>query len=81
MDCILQTISDGYKLTSEHETYIMLPAKRGIAKYFLKKIAPQEQFISGMFYNSKRKEYRGRDLSGKRVVVRLGMTTATIDTS
>lgn len=81
MEYILQTIPNGYKLTSEYESYIMLIARRGTAKYFLKKVAPFEQFISGMFYNPKRKEYKGKDLSGKKVIVRLGMNTATIDTS
>lgn len=76
----LNQTPNGYELTSGKEKYLMLLSKRPNTPtpYYLRQIEPQSNYISGLFYNKKKQEYKGKDINNNRIIVRLGISTAEL---
>jgi len=65
--------SYGYTLTNGSQKLVMNKSKiqGAAAKYFLKEVEPFENYITGLFYNKLKKNYRGKTVDGKFIFVRI----------
>jgi hypothetical protein len=71
--------SFGYLLTNatKEEKFVLYESKNGRgAPYYLKKVAPTELYVSGMFLDSKNMLFKGRTVQGIVVTVRIEHTSA-----
>jgi hypothetical protein len=71
----------GYLLIGINEKYVMYQTKHNseIVPYYLKRVFPETSYITGLFYNKKRNEYRGKTVDGQKVIVKLGMSSAELN--
>jgi hypothetical protein len=76
----LITTTHGYILTNGIEKLVMnISKKAGSAvPYYLKKVEPIQEYLTGLFYDKKKNEYYGKTADGTRVKVQLGLSTANV---
>jgi len=70
----------GFILKNERSKYIMFRSgglNRNIP-YYLKRVIPDNQYITGLFYKKKYDLYVGKDMTGNKVSVKIVAKTATI---
>jgi hypothetical protein len=75
---------NGYLLIGINDTkkFILYKSKFNSTKnapYFLKQIAPQENYISGMFIDKKKNLFNGKTKEGIKVEVKLNGTFALLN--
>lgn len=77
----LHTTNYGYIIMNGNEKYVMNRTKKAFSKvdFYLKKVHPTSEYISGLFYNSKKKEYKGKTRDNRIVKVYLGLCNAIIE--
>lgn len=70
----------GYMLQSSFEKLVMNKSKRDNDQvpYYLKRVEPDQEYITGLFWDPKKQEYHGKDRQGRKLTVRLGLTSAII---
>lgn len=76
----LQTTTHGYILTNGLEKLVMNMSKKAnsVVPYYLKKVEPIEEYLTGLFYDKKNNQYYGKTADGTRVKVQLGLSTANV---
>lgn len=77
----LYTTQYGYILANGIEKYVMNKSKQcnSDVPYYLKKVEPNEEYFTGLFYDKKYSYYKGKCKDGRRVKVKLGMNTAELN--
>ncbi len=71
----------GYILTDGQLKFVCNKSKYDNSKipYYLKQVAPNEQYISGLFYDSKHDIYTGKDTNSNKIRLHLGTNSAKLD--
>lgn len=61
--------SYGYVLSNESEKYVLNKTKypNSKAPFYLKQVAPQERYLSGMFYDKRKNMFVGKTTEGERI--------------
>jgi hypothetical protein len=77
--CTIEKTNFGFTLSNSIEKFVLNESKstKSIAPFYLKKVAPEPVFISGMFYNKYTKYYYGKTANNEKVRVTIS-TVATI---
>lgn len=62
----------GYVLSSGNEKLVLYRSKiRATADWYLKQVEPIESFITGLFYDKRKKFFRGKTRDGFTIFVRI----------
>ena len=77
----VENTKTGYKLIDGNEVILMNVSKYPNIDYYLKRVAPEVQAITGLFYNKRKNIYRGKDTNNNTVILSLGIQYATIETN
>lgn len=72
IECRLIITNNGFNLETmeSKERYVLNRSKlQGGAPYYLSKVAPVKEFISGMFMNKETMQYKGVHIDGSKYVI------------
>lgn len=72
----LEKTKSGYKLIDGNEVLIMNVSKYSNVPYYLKRLSPDVEYITGLFYDKKSNIYKGRDMQKNRIKLSLGVQYA-----
>lgn len=72
----------GYILTDGNEKFVLYNSKKSSgAPHYLKRVTPSEKYLSGMFYDKRTNQFRGKTLQNEKIVVKFYETRAVIELS